>query len=299
MLKLQMDDYTVAVFGHKGWIGSQFVPYLEAVGLNVIPVPDDIRADDVYSVRTFLDTVKPSRVVSLIGRTHGPECPTIDYLEDEAKSHEKLKLNLRDNLFSPVTLALACIKHDIHFSYLGTGCIFDDIPPSTKRFKEDDDPNFFGSAYSVVKGYTDRIMRQLADDVLQIRIRMPITDTDHPRNFITKITKYEKVCSIENSMTVLPTLLPVFAQLVKRKHKGTINLTNPNTICHERILQLFQTYVDPSFKFRLFTIEEQNDLLKSKRSNNHLDTTVLETLFPDVPDVETAIIHCLKRWKRT
>lgn len=289
---------TVAVFGHKGWIGSQFVPHLEALGFKIIRVPDDVRADDVASVHAFLKTTKPSRVVSLIGRTHGPNCPTIDYLEDEPKSHEKLHLNLRDNLFSPITLALACMKYGIHFSYLGTGCIFDTNPfDLSKTFSETDDPNFFGSAYSTVKGFTDRIMRQFDENVLQIRIRMPITDTDHPRNFITKITKYHKVCSIENSMTVLPSLLPIFAQLVKRKHTGTVNLTNPRTICHERILQLYQQHVDPAFKFQLFTLDEQNDVLKSKRSNNHLDTTVLETLFPDVPDVETAIIDCLKHWK--
>ena len=80
--------------------------------------------------------------------------------------------------------------------------------------KEQDKPNFFGSSYSTVKGYTDRLMHELYDDsVLNVRIRMPITSEVNSRNFITKITNYKRVCSIPNSMTVLDNLLPVMIRL--------------------------------------------------------------------------------------
>ena len=62
---------------------------------------------------------------------------------------------------------------------------------------------------SIVKGFTDRLMKLNNTNVLNLRIRMPINDTYNPRNFITKITNYEKVCSISNSMTVLPDLLTI------------------------------------------------------------------------------------------
>ena len=58
------------------------------------------------------------------------------------KSHKKLTLNLRDNLFTPLTLALACSARGIHFTYLGTGCIFTYDHKNT--FTKVDDPNFFG-----------------------------------------------------------------------------------------------------------------------------------------------------------
>ena len=45
-------------------------------------------------------------------------------------------------------------------------------------------------------------MHLLEDTVLNLRIRMPIVGEDNPRNFITKIAGYDKVCSIANSMTV-------------------------------------------------------------------------------------------------
>ena len=100
----------------------------------------------------------------------------------------------------------------IHYTYLGTGCIFsydkdEDDNVYGSSFTEMDLPNFFGSEYSIVKGFTDRLMHQLEDTVLNLRIRMPIIDKDCSRNFITKITNYEKICSVPNSMSVLPELL--------------------------------------------------------------------------------------------
>ena len=52
-------------------------------------------------------------------------------------------------------------------------------------------------------------------NVLTLRVRMPIVeDLCYPRNFITKIIKYDKVIDIPNSMTVLPELLPYSIEMV-------------------------------------------------------------------------------------
>ena len=40
-------------------------------------------------------------------------------------------------------LAMICNKENIHFTYLGTGCIFDYDDKHISGFKEDDVPNFF------------------------------------------------------------------------------------------------------------------------------------------------------------
>ena len=286
----------VLLFGHNGWIGGQLAPILSSVGLDVIDA-GNTRADDEHAVAELLDSTKPDRVVSVIGRTRGPGIGTIDFLEDAEKEHDKLVLNIRDNLFGPMTLAIACSSRKIHFTYLGTGCIFTSPKPEEDRgFTEEDSPNFFGSAYSVVKGYTDRLMRQLHDNengILQARIRMPITPDRSPFNFVTKIVKYDKICSIENSMTVLPTLLPLLADMILNGMAGTVNLTNPGTISHDRILALYKSIVDKDFTWSTFSMEEQDKLLLSKRSNNRLDTSKLSIMYPDVPDIETAITKCL------
>jgi hypothetical protein len=232
--------------------------------------------------------------MSFIGRTHGTYnnevIGTIDYLEKPGK----LVDNIRDNLFSPISLAELSKKNNIHFTYLGTGCIFeyDDehlFGDLETGFLEADLPNFVGSSYSIIKGYTDRLMQLLySDSTLNARIRMPITDEqDSPRNFITKITSYKKVCSIPNSMTVLDELLPVLIELALKGEVGTINLTNPGLISHNEILTMYKEIVDPNFTWENFSVEEQNQILASKRSNNCLNTDKLSHLHSVLPIKES------------
>jgi 3,5-epimerase/4-reductase len=278
----------VLVFGSKGWIGTQFVQLLKKFSHDIIQTHH--RADDEASVATLLDTHQPTHVISFIGRTHGPGHSTIDYLELPGK----LKENVCDNLYAPVTLAFQCAKRNIHYTYLGTGCIFLAEEPTTSSYNENALPDFFGSAYSVVKGYTDRLMHNFKDSALNVRIRMPITADKSPRSFITKITTYDKICSIPNSMTVLPNLLPLLVKMMESCKTGTINLTNPGVISHNEILTMYKEIVDPNFSWRNFTVDEQNKILLSKRSNNQLDTTKLATWYPEVLPIKDAIRECLE-----
>ena len=270
------------VFGGRGWIGEQFVEVLRARGDDII-IPT-VRADDETGVDALLETERPDRVVSLIGRTHGPGFSTIDFLEQPGK----LVDNVRDNLYAPCILANACATRGIHYTYLGTGCIFSYDDDAT-AFTEDAAPNFFGSSYSVVKGFTDRMMHRLYPDALNVRIRMPITADRHPRNFITKITSYAKVCSVANSMTVLPELVPIMVDMAAKKMSGTVNLTNPGTISHNEILEMYTEIVDPSFTWSNFSDAEQRRVLAAARSNNCLDTTVVQRLYPGVNPIREAV----------
>lgn len=275
------------VFGSRGWLGSNFVKHLQARGFDVKHT--DVRADDVERVEAVLEKIVPDRVVCFVGRTHGEGINTIDYLEQPGKLRE----NIRDNLFAPMVLAIACSRRGIHLTYLGTGCIFSD--PDPKAFLHDEDalPNFFGSSYSTVKGFTDRLMHMFPKTVLNVRIRMPITDDCHPRNFITKIVNYEKICSIPNSMTVIPTLFPLLADMVYKKDVGSINLVNPGVICHNTILGMYKDAVDGTHSWTNMSQDEQDKILASKRSNNQLDTSKLVSMYPDVPSVNDAILLCM------
>ena len=277
----------ILFFGNKGWIGNQFINFLKTNSLEIIN--SSYRADDYENVHDELVEIKPTHVVCMIGRTHGPGYSTIDYLEQPGK----LKENLNDNLFSPVVLAMLCSKLNIHLTYLGTGCIFEyDKLDNNYKFTENDLPNFFGSSYSIVKGYTDRLMHvfeKLNYPVLNARIRMPLNDENNPRNFITKITSYSKICSIANSMTVLQTVFPILYDLMKESHIGTINLTNPGVITHNEILHMYKDIVNNNFTWENFSVEEQDKILLSKRSNNYLDTSKLEKLYPEVPTISNAV----------
>ena len=294
----------VLVYGHAGWIGGQFVELLKKNNVNHVLCT--VRVDDVLPLLRELDTVLPSHVVSFIGRTHGKigekVYPTIDYLENPGKLVE----NVRDNLFSPISLALACKERGIHYTYLGTGCIFNYSNTAQvaergeideHKFDEDDVPNFFGSSYSIVKGFTDRLMHQLC--ALNLRIRMPIVAEENSRNFITKILSYSKICSVANSMSVLDELLPIVLNMMSAGITGTVNLTNPGVISHNEILEMYQKHVDPEFTWNNFSIEEQRAVIMCDRSNNCLDTSVLEKFAPEVRNIKDAVEDTIKKYKNT
>lgn len=279
------------LFGNNGWIGSKVVKMLEEKQIPYVNSTN--RVDNIEAVICDLETYKPTNVLCLVGRTHGVHngvnIPTIDYLEKKGKLVE----NLRDNLFGPVSLALLCKERDIHLTYLGTGCIFNYADDKTV-FTEDDEPNFFGSSYSVVKGFTDRFMHMF-DNVLNVRIRMPISEDNSSRNFINKIVSYSKICSVKNSMTVLEDLLPIMIDMSINKTTGTINLVNQGTIDHQEILNMYKEIVDPTFTYQLFSYEEQMQVLASERSNNELSTTKIENLGYKVPHIKTSVRNILER----
>jgi dTDP-glucose 4,6-dehydratase len=291
----------ILVYGSKGWIGNQFIQLLNNEKLSF--VEGLARIDDTEKLLQEIDNVSPSHIISFIGRTHGKighkVYSTIDYLEEKGKLYE----NIRDNLFSPLVLADICKKKNIHYTYLGTGCIFkfDEDHPFGKEengFTEESLPNFFGSSYSVVKGFTDRLMHLCYDTTLNLRIRMPITGEKNTRNFITKITNYDSICSVPNSMTVLPELLPYVIDMMKRNITGTMNLTNPGLISHNEILELYKEIVDPSFEWKNFTQEEQRKILAADRSNNYLDTTRLTEMYPSIKHIKESVKECLCQYKQ-
>merc|ERR1712100_854319 len=124
---------------------------------------------------------------------------------------------------------------------------------SGKGFTEEDSPNFDKSWYSKTKAMVETMMKPYTN-VLILRVRMPISDDLHPRNFITKITKYERVVDIPNSMTVLHDLLPISLDMTRKQLKGVFNFTNPGAISHNEILTLYKKYVDPNFQWKNFSL---------------------------------------------
>ncbi|KAL4372009.1 hypothetical protein AHAS_Ahas06G0222900 [Arachis hypogaea] len=121
---------------------------------------------------------------------------------------------------------------------------------------------------------------------------MPISsDLSNPRNFITKISRYNKVVDIPNSMTVLDELLPISIEMAKRNLKGIWNFTNPGVISHNQILELYRDYIDPNFKWQNFNLEEQAKVIVAPRSNNEMDASKLKKEFPDMLNIRDSIIN--------
>ena len=99
-------------------------------------------------------------------------------------------------------------------------------------------------------------------------------------------------------MSVLPDLIPAMIHMVINKVTGTVNLTNPGLITHNEILEMYKEIVDPSFTWNNMSLEEQKVLLAAGRSNNYLNVSHLQELYPSVKHIKDAVRDCLKEYKK-
>lgn len=284
----------VLVFGGKtGWIGGILMNLLKEDGIEA--VASESRMEDRNAVAEELEKVQPSHVFNAAGITGRPN---IDWCEDHKPE------TLRTNVVGTLNLADLCNLKNIPCTIYATGCIFkyDDAHPlgSGIGFTEEDFPNFAESFYSETKGYMEQMLK-CYPNCLILRVRMPISDDLFFRNFVTKIVKYERVVNIPNSMTVLHELLPASIAMSKKGLSGVYNFTNPGVISHNEVLDLYTKYIDSTYHYANFTIEEQAKVIKAGRSNNELDTTKLMKDMPEgvvVNDIKTAVELCFQRMKK-
>ncbi|KAG6424444.1 hypothetical protein SASPL_114862 [Salvia splendens] len=271
------------IYGRTGWIGGllgklcekQEIAYEYGKG----------RLENRQQILADILAVKPTHVLNAAGLTGRPN---VDWCE----SHKTE--TIRVNVAGTLTLADVCREHGLLMLNFATGCIFeyDAAHPegSGIGYKEEDTPNFIGSFYSKTKAMVEELLKEY-DNVCTLRVRMPISsDLSNPRNFITKISKYNKVVDIPNSMTILDELLPIAIEMAKRNLRGIWNFTNPGVVSHNEILEMYKQYIDPDFKYTNFTLEEQAKVIIAPRSNNEMDASKLKKEFPELLSIKESLI---------
>lgn len=283
----------VLIFGGKtGWIGGKMNDLCKEKGIEVINADSRIESRD--AVAKELDEVKPSHVLMSAGITGRPN---IDWCEDHKPE------TIRVNVIGTLNVADLCNERDIHVTVYATGCIFaydeKHALGNGVGFTEEDAPNFDGSFYSQTKGYMEPLLKCYPNCMI-LRVRMPVSDDLFHRNFVTKIAKYERIVDIPNSMTILHEMLPASLAMATKGLTGVYNFTNPGVISHNEVMELYKKYIDPTYTYKNFSIEEQAKILKAARSNNELDTTKLMADMPEgvtINEIHVAYDLCFQRMK--
>ncbi|CAA2982775.1 trifunctional UDP-glucose 4,6-dehydratase UDP-4-keto-6-deoxy-D-glucose 3,5-epimerase UDP-4-keto-L-rhamnose- [Olea europaea subsp. europaea] len=279
----QKPPFKFLIFGRTGWIGGllgklcekQGIPYEYGKG----------RLEDRSQLLADILAVKPTHVFNAAGVTGRPN---VDWCEGHKTE------TIRTNVAGTLNLADVCREHGLLMINFGTGCIFEynatHPEGSGIGFKEEDKPNFSGSFYSETKAMVEELLKEY-DNVCTLRVRMPISsDLNNPRNLITKISRYNKVVNIPNSMTILDELLPISIEMAKRNLRGIWNFTNPGVVSHNEVLEMYKKYIDQNFKWANFTLEEQAKVIVAPRSNNEIDASKLKKEFPELLSIKESLI---------
>jgi len=279
------------IFGANGFIGTELVKLLKEAQQTVIV---GSRITNELDAESMIRAIRPDRVVCSVGLTHVTDHGTIDELEDP----EMFSRMLLANFYVPIWLAHICTKYEIPMLYMGTGCIYeykglthsiDGLP-----FTEQDAPNFFGSSYSRVKAQTDFAIAKYPY-VINARIRMPIADYESPRDLLCKLHRYEKIYDVPNSMTVLSNVLPILVGLLHAfdlTKGGTYNAVNTGPMRLLDALRLYEQNMWPNKVFHHTSVASEDQLqLKSRRSNNALDSEKLQTAYLTLDETTRKQFH--------
>eukprot|EP01132_Coremiostelium_polycephalum_P009291 gene9291-11387_t len=284
--------HRILIFGGKGWIGGKIVDLLKQ-NERVLFKLSESRLENRNDIINDIQQFNPTMIINSAGVTGRPN---VDWCEDHKID------TIRSNVIGTLNLIDIAYQNKIHITNLATGCIYqydnaEHRMESGRGYKEEDAHNYFDSFYSRTKSLVETLSLNY-DNVLTLRLRMPLSDSiKEPRNFITKITKYEKVVNIPNSMSVLYDLLPVLIDMTLKRIIGVYNFVNPGVISHNEILDMYTKVIDPNFKYQNFTLEEQSKILKAGRSNNELDASKLLSLYPDIPNIKDSILLLFNRMK--
>jgi dTDP-4-dehydrorhamnose reductase len=241
----------VAITG-AGYLGRRLERAIPGATLLSVDISDR------QAVERQLDETKPAAVVNCAGKTGRPN---VDWCETHQEE------TYRSNVVGALVLAEACRSRGIYLLHLGSGCIFYGPSPHPLGWREDDvaNPTAF---YSRTKYAADLVLSQLSG-VGVARLRMPIDVAPDPRNLITKLAAYRQVVDVENSVTVVPDLIKAIEALVARRAEGVFHVTNPGTMRHRDLLELYRELVDGSHQATLIEESElvRRGLASKARSN--------------------------------
>jgi len=267
----------IIVYG-TGFIGKHITKALSEQG--IFYLCSKTRTYNYDQLREEIELYQPSAIINATGF---PTPTNIDFYEDNI---DKLVLT---NSVGNLMLAALCEELDIHYLTIMSGCIFDG---KGMIFTDRSCPNFIGSAYSLNRVQTENILHSFKNTCI-VRIRMPISEDFDPKSLITKLSKFEYITNLENSITVLEDCMPLIVNLLECRYVGVVNLVNQGTVTNSQICNLYKNFIDKNKEFKIIRPDQIHAV---PRSNCVL---VPSRIVSNTPDAYESISRIMKKLKRS
>ena len=246
----------------------------------------------VYSVEDVLNLLNEHQPDVVLNAAGVRGKPNVDWCETHQLE------TIVGNTKLPIMIAEACQQKNIYLLHIGSGCVFYGDSPDPRGWKETDFANPV-AVYSKAKYAADLALSTLSN-VGIARIRMPMDYIPSSFNIIDKLAQYDKIIDVENSLTVIEDMIGVFYQLLEKKASGIFHVTNPGTLKHREIIELYKEFIDPNKNPIWITSEEmvKEGLVEKMRSTNKLQSENLEKLGIKMREVHEAARETMKRYMK-
>lgn len=285
----------IILLGGSGYVGSAFRAEMTA---RKIPFRSLRRSDVDYThpavLRQALRQFSATFVINCAGYTGKPNVDACELHKTEC---------LQGNAVLPGQVARVCADLSLPWGHVSSGCIFTGARPDGSGFTEVDLPNFSFrqnncSFYSGCKALGEEVLQETESCYIW-RLRIPFSEVDSGRNYLSKLQRYDRLLDANNSLSHLGEFVNCCLHCIEHKVPfGTYNLTNPGTVSTRQVVEMIQRLRPRSEPYQYFIDENEfmDEAATAPRSNCVLDSTkAIEAGLPLSP-VEQAIERSLSQW---
>lgn len=261
-----MPQRRILILGN-GWLGNILKEYLGAE-MSIARLEDlDETVISNYNV-----------VINTAAKTN------IDWCEQNKA--EALTINAMD----ATKIAEVCANTGAKYVFISSACVFESKDESDIK-TEDSAPNP-GCFYAFTKYLAEQLITEVNPESLIIRIRLPISEMPNPRNTITKILKYPKLQTNQETVTIIEDMLPIFKELVDGNAKGVFHLVNDSTISPIEIGAIMRMH-----EFTAIKKEDMDREMVGAGRARRVTTVVHSTKIPPLPDVRYRMMQVARKYK--
>lgn len=287
----------IYLLGGSGYVGSAYQALLQRKG---IAFRNLRRADfdytDTAKLTELLRREKPEFLINAAGYTGKPNVDACELHKAEC---------LFGNAVLPGRIAEACEAAGVPWGHVSSGCIYTGARPDGSGFTETDTPNFSFrtnncSFYSGTKALGEEVLSG-RDNVYIWRLRIPFDHNEGPRNYLTKLMRYQRLLEATNSISQLHEFVAAtFACWEKRVPFGIYNVTNPGQVTTREVVDLIRQSGVCTKEFSFFKDEGEfmQTAAKTPRSNCVMDSSKLQATGITMTEVHEAIARDLANWAK-
>ena len=257
----------ITLFGH-GYVGHHIAQELERQGVEY----------RWLSHKNYLHA-KGEVIINAAGHTG---VPNVDACENEKQA------TINGNVLFPMSLE-AAYPHS-RIIHITSGCVYTGYKDG--GWTEYHQPNFNfdnGSFYSASKTLFQELMNVYLDKSYLLRIRLPFGDEHNPKNYLTKLAKYDKLVDFENSVSYVNDVASVAVFFARQlPQPGIYNVCNPGTITTKQVANMM------GLQKEWYTQEEFMNSVTAPRSNCNMSSFKLSEIFP-IQTAESALQQAIGR----
>jgi len=204
------------------------------------------------------------------------------------------------NVVFPTNLANFCSSNYATLVQISSGCIYNGYE---KDFTEKDKPNFTfnnGSFYSGTKALCEKMIMRHNPRSYIFRLRIPFDEFENPRNYLTKLLKYDTLVDVKNSLSHRGDFAKYTIDLLEQKvPHGIYNITNKGSVATRDVIELIKKHKLSNKVFKFFNnLDSFSKEVVAPRSNCVLDTSKIEK-YLKIRSVKDALEESLSQYTTT